>query len=243
MQPIGRIDTHSHILPGIDDGCVNVIDTLNCVRQFMIAGYVGTICTPHVNPRHYPNITPTRIREWVQELQTLLTTHGLEYRLWPGGELAIAEDNWSLFEAQGIPTLGNSRAILMDWWESTWPAFADVFMDRLQAEGYQPILAHPERMQIPRLELQRLVDDLTDRGVWLQGNFNSFSGGEGQQAQELSHGWLQEGRYHILASDAHQPRRLEGRFAGLQVAIDLVGAERVEELVARRTGLLARGGT
>lgn len=241
VELTGRVDTHSHILPGIDDGCVNLMDSLNCVRQFIAAGYAGTICTPHINPEVYPANTPTRIRWLVDELQAALTVHGLNYRLWPGGELTISPGNLELYERGGIPTLGNSRAILMDWWDNFWPDFAEEFLDRLQADGYQPILAHPERMQLPRPELERLVDHLTERGVWLQGNFNSLSGGEGAQAQELGQRWLQEGRYYILASDAHQPKRLEGRFAGLQVAIDLVGADRVEELTAKRTGMLALG--
>lgn len=241
MDPIGRIDTHSHILPGIDDGCINVTDSLSCIRQFIEMGYAGTICTPHVNVKDYPENTPTRIRQWVEELRDILVSHGLNYQLWAGGELSLNNNVIELLDRGGIPTLGNSRAVLMDWWQPVWPDFADKFLDRLQADGYQSILAHPERMQLPVRELQLLIETLSDRGVWLQGNFNSLSGNEGRQAEELSHRWLQEGRYYILASDAHQPNRLEGRFAGLQVAIDLVGAERVQEMIATRTGLIARG--
>lgn len=240
MEPAGRIDVHSHILPGIDDGCPSVSESLACIRQFIAAGYVGTICTPHVSARLYPRNTPQRIREWVAELQAVLAENEINYQLWPGGEVVMAPDNWNWFERDGFPTLGNSRAILMDWWGPTWPEFADPFLDRLLAAGYQPILAHPERMKLPVPELHQLINSLTERGVWLQGNLNSLSGGEGSVSQELSRSWLQEGRYHILASDSHHPERLVGRFAGLQAAIDLVGDEQITELIARRTGELVR---
>lgn len=240
MESVGRIDVHSHILPGIDDGCPSVSESLDCIRQFMAAGYVGTVCTPHVSPRLYPRNTPQQIREWVSELQTVLNDNGISYQLWAGGEVVMAPDNWDWFEKTGFPTLGSSRAILMDWWGPAWPDFADPFLDRLMGAGYQPILAHPERMKLPLVELHRLVESLSNRGVWLQGNFNSLSGGEGTQSQELSQLWLQEGRYHILASDTHHPERTAGRFAGLQAAIDLVGEEQVTELIARRTGELIR---
>ncbi len=235
MLPIGRIDSHSHILPGIDDGCPDIEASLACVRQFIAAGYVGTICTPHVIPKAYPENTPERIRTWVTALQAEITQEGLEYQVWPGGEFVLAKENWEYFERDGVPTLANSRATLMDWWGPSWPDFADPTIDRLLAEGYQPILAHPERMKLRESELRDLVDSLTARGVWLQGNLNSLSGGEGPFSQMLSQAWLKGGRYKLLASDAHHPDRLAGRFAGLQVAIDLVGQDRVTELVQHRT--------
>jgi protein-tyrosine phosphatase len=238
MLVSGRVDSHSHILPGIDDGCPDLEASLACVRQFIAAGYVGTICTPHVIPKLYPRNTPNQIRVWVAELQAELTRQGLDYQLWAGGEFVLAPENWEFFEQNGVPTLGRSRAVLMDWWGATWPDHADVTIDRLLAEGYQPILAHPERMKLPEAKLHALVDSLTARGVWLQGNLNSLSGGEGAQSQALGHDWLQNGRYYLLASDAHHPERLDGRFAGLQVAIDLVGLEQVTELVSRRTRAL-----
>ena len=238
MPVPGRIDTHSHILPGIDDGCPDLEASLECVRQFIAQGYAGTICTPHVIPGLYPRNQPAQIREWVAELQRELIRHGLDYQLWAGGESVLEADNWNSFERHGVPTLADSQAVLMDWWGAAWPPFADATIDRLLSEGYQPILAHPERMLLPVPELEQLVRSLNERGVWLQGNLNSLSGGEGTQAQRLSQAWLQSGVYHLLASDAHHPERLTGRFSGLQVAIDLVGADQVTELVAHRTRAL-----
>ena len=235
MLKPGRIDTHSHILPGIDDGCPDVETSLACVRQFIAAGYAGTICTPHVIPHEYPRNTPRQIRVWVTELQAEITRQGLDYQVWPGGEFVLDPDNWQWFERDDVPTLGHSRATLMDWWGAAWPDFADATIDRLLAAGYQPILAHPERMKLPESRLHDLVKSLAARGVWLQGNLNSLSGGEGVKAQALSRTWLQLGRYQLLASDTHHPERLAGRFAGLQVAIDLVGIEQVTELVEHRT--------
>ncbi|MGB1125501.1 MAG: CpsB/CapC family capsule biosynthesis tyrosine phosphatase, partial [Phycisphaeraceae bacterium] len=52
--PPGRIDIHSHILPGIDDGCTTVAESLESVRVLKAYGYVGTICTPHCWPNSYP---------------------------------------------------------------------------------------------------------------------------------------------------------------------------------------------
>ena len=238
MKSLGRLDILSHILPGIDDGCPDLEATLKCVRQFVAAGYGGTICTPHIIPGSYPRNTPRQVREWVAGLQAELTRNEIDYQVWAGGELTLAADNWDWFERDGIPTLGSSRAVLMDWWGASWPDFADHTMDRLLDSGYQPILAHPERMRLPVDELLELVKSLASRGVWLQGNLNSLSGGEGNLSRELSQAWLQAGQYRFLASDTHHPDRMAGRLDGLQVAIDLIGEEQVHELVAVRTHLL-----
>lgn len=241
MNTRGRIDTHSHILPGIDDGCPDLADSLTCVRQFIAAGYAGTICTPHILPRTFPLNTPTRIREWVAALQEAVNGAGLHYQLWAGGEVTLAPDNWKTFEQHGVPTLGASNAVLVDYWGDSWPAFADDVINRLQAEGYQPILAHPERMKLPVKDLEQLVATLSARGVWLQGNLNCLSGGEGDQAQWLSQTWLKAGLYDLLASDTHHSQRMTGRLVGLQTAIELVGASRVAELTIERTGKIATG--
>ena len=35
----GRIDTHAHLLPGVDDGCTTVADSIAAARQMVAAGY------------------------------------------------------------------------------------------------------------------------------------------------------------------------------------------------------------
>ena len=45
---IGRIDVHSHLLPGVDDGCRDVAESIACARKMVEAGYTHSYCTPHV---------------------------------------------------------------------------------------------------------------------------------------------------------------------------------------------------
>jgi hypothetical protein len=67
--------------------------------------------------------------------------------------------------------------------------------------------------------------------VRLQGNLNCFSGGEGPAAAALARRLLREGRYFVLGSDLHDPKRSEGRFEGLAMATIEAGPEKVEELI------------
>ena len=232
--PRGRIDLHSHLLPGIDDGCRTLDESIECVKRLMARGYVGTVCTPHVMRSLFPNNTPGPIAAAVAVLQEQLREAGLDYLVWPGGELRVTADTISWVETGGVPTLGNSRAVLMDWWDADWPKYADDVFDYFLERGYQPILAHPERMHLPDAELFAVLESLQNRGVLLQGNFNSMSGGEGVSAAVRLEKLLSTDRYHLMACDMHRPDSLKGRFAGLDLLERTIGPERVALYLEQR---------
>lgn len=230
----GRIDLHSHLLPGIDDGCWNIAESVACVRSLVQHGFVGTVCTPHIWLDEFPRNTPRNIAIWVDQLAKNLADLEIEYRVWPGGELRLEVNTIAALQSQGVPTLADSRYVLTDYWGRRWPAYADDALDYLVQQGYQPILAHPERMGLAEDELEELLSSLTRRGILLQGNLNSLSGGEGPQAQQRMHAWLAEGRYWLLATDMHGPDTLPGRMAGIDTAEKDFGEATVAQMLGAR---------
>jgi protein-tyrosine phosphatase len=50
-----RVDLHSHVLPGMDDGSPSMTESLNMLNEMVKAGYTKIITTPHVNSDVYPN--------------------------------------------------------------------------------------------------------------------------------------------------------------------------------------------
>lgn len=237
----GRLDLHCHILPGIDDGCRTLDQSLECVRAWQQAGFVGSVCTPHVGTTWYPDNTPDVIFGWVVDLRRELRRAGIDYALWAGAELRLSERVMAWMQRWGVPTLANGRSVLIDWWGNDWPHFCDDAIDYLLEQGYQPILAHPERMGLSGEELKALSERLVAKGVLLQGNFNSLSGGEGENALRLSQDWLSQSSYYFLASDTHEPNSVPGRLAGLTSALESIGAEAVAELTETRTRAILSG--
>lgn len=230
----GFIDLHSHLLPGVDDGCRDIDQTLDCVRKLMAEGFVGSVCTPHVGPNWYDHNTPDNIARWLPELRQQLDEAGLNYQIWDGGEVRLSKETIEWFSFWGLPTLGPGKCVLVDWWGQDWPAFCEETCQYLLDNGYQPILAHPERMGLTERLLDLVIDRLGRMGVWLQGNLNSLSGGEGRLAQERSLRLLRDERYFVLASDTHDPAGLAGRFRGLQAVEEEVGLEQLAILLDRR---------
>lgn len=231
-MPTGLIDLHSHLLPGIDDGCQDLTQTVLCVTSLRMAGFVGSVCTPHIVARLYPRNVPDNIHRQVQWLSGELARRDMDYQLWAGGEVRIARDAVNWMTDQGVPTLGPGRCVLIDWWGNDWPPFCDEVCQFLLDERYQPVLAHPERMGLEETQLLTLLEDLQRRGVWLQGNLNSFAGGEGPEARDLARTLLAAGRYVALASDTHGPDSVRGRRDGLRLVREEFGADVVQEMLA-----------
>jgi transposase len=76
VSPTGLIDLHSHLLPGIDDGCPTFEESLACVRTLLNYGFTGTVCTPHVGMCIFPENTPAKIATQVGALQQQLSAAG-----------------------------------------------------------------------------------------------------------------------------------------------------------------------
>lgn len=212
----GRIDMHSHLLPGVDDGCANFEDSLACIERLVAAGFVGTICTPHIVPDMFPANTPANINLLVNNFQQDLIEAGIDYRLWAGGELRISATIIDWMKNHGVPTVANSRCVLMDFWADKWPKWSIKTFEWLLAENYQPILAHPERIKCCYNDPKKL-GEIVKMGVWLQGNCRSMTGEDGYGADQLIRQLLKAGRYAFLALDMHGPNSLEARLDGMQL--------------------------
>ena len=214
VPPTGRIDIHSHILPGLDDGCRDLNESLACVQRLREAGFVGSICTPHVWIDMFPDNVPQRIAAETQRLQRELHDRGIDYTLWPGAEVRLYDGIIDWFKAYGVPTLAESRCVLVDFWDQVWPRWAESVFGWPLEHDYQPILAHPERMPA-RQNLDAHLAKLEAMGVWLQGNALCMTGEEGYHADHFVRQLLAQNRYKLIALDMHRPETLDARLDGL----------------------------
>ncbi|BAM04086.1 tyrosine-protein phosphatase [Phycisphaera mikurensis] len=231
--PAGRIDLHSHLLPGLDDGCRNLADSLACVRGLLAMGYRGAACTPHFWPAQFPAVSAALVAERVAALQRAIDREKLLFRVWPGGEVRLFEDADKWMNLHGFPILGGAgggrTAVLIDSWRGDWPRHCDRTVDAILARGLTPVLAHPERSPT-RFGFGRLLDRLARRGVLLQGNLRSFGGGEGPRALSLARSFLRDGRYACVASDTHRAEGIQDRRRGLEALADETDADTLRRL-------------
>jgi len=228
--PVGRVDVHSHLLPGIDDGCQTVEESLACARVLVGQGYTHSFCTPHVWPS-LPGNTAENIRRRVADLQAALDAASIPLRLLPGGEINLREDTLQTAPDALVSFGMAGRFVLMDLWADTIPPFFAPNVRWLQSQGATVILAHPERMRAVQTDPE-LADYFVELGLLLQGNLQCFGDPPHMDTRRVAERYLAEGRYFLLGSDLHNLKSLPMRMAGLQRATELAGEEAVWELTS-----------
>ncbi|MDB5171796.1 MAG: hypothetical protein JWN51_569 [Phycisphaerales bacterium] len=225
---IGRIDVHSHLLPGIDDGCQTLEESLACARMLVEAGYTHSFCTPHIWP-NLPDNNTSVITERVAKLQRELDEAAIPLRLFPGGEINLRPDTADL-SAEDVVTYGMCRRhVLFDLWAEKIPAFFEPAVKHLQSMGLTTILAHPERMRAVQDD-PGLADYFAEMGILMQGNLQCLGDPPTTQTRQVAEQFLAEDRYFMLGSDLHNLKSLPLRLKGLRRAIEAVGEDKVRQL-------------
>jgi protein-tyrosine phosphatase len=227
------IDLHSHILPGIDDGATDLDVSLEMARIAVADGVEVQACTPHILPGLYHNTGP-QIRAATWELQQQLDAHGIPLQLITGADAHLVPDMAGGLRSGHILSLADTRYVLVEPPHHVAPLRLEEFFFGLLLAGYVPILTHPERLTWIEQHYPTMVR-LFDAGVWMQITAGSLTGAFGRAPRYWSERMLNEGRVHILASDAHginrrRPNLGEGRAA----AAKWVGEAEAENLVLTR---------
>src|SRR2546426_10570886 len=128
------IDTHLHILPGVDDGPETIEESLALARALVQEGIHSAIATPHYNDV-YPRRSAGEIRERVYALQQALDRQGIPLRLFAGHEALIKAGLAEDIQAGRLATLNSSCYLLLELWNSQWLPETERVIFELQAYG------------------------------------------------------------------------------------------------------------
>jgi protein-tyrosine phosphatase len=226
------IDTHSHILPGVDDGAANLGESLAMARFAVAEGVRGMLTTSHSAEWLARGRLP-RMEAEVAVVQTALDAAAIPLRLWPGLEIYLTPETPAHLAAGRLWSLAGSRYVLVEVDFQPWPPFAESVLFQLQVAGWWPILAHPERY-IPIQHDPTIMLRLAERGILGQVTALSLTGGNGPAVRDCALTLLEYGLAQILASDGHgvgAGRRQPTIAAGLAVAAERLGTEAAHALV------------
>jgi protein-tyrosine phosphatase len=227
---MNRIDVHCHFLPGLDDGCVNPAESLECLRVMVAAGYSRIFCTPHCGTAMFADPTTADVAKRVEALDALARSEKIPIELRPGGELRLNPHLAEALPKLGCPTFGHSgKYVLADHWEDTWPTWTNRAIEWLQNRGYTVIIAHPERMPA-LLSGQTTLEEIARLGVLFQGNLGPIGGNDHPSIVALAQRFLMEDRYFMVGTDGHHTSHLSARLQGLEKIEQLAGTKKLDEL-------------
>lgn len=196
------IDTHCHLLYGLDDGPRHAAESAELARALVDAGVAHVVCTPHVS-RRYPTRT-VDAQERVEALRSLLAGADVELTLDLAGEigpgLLVTLDDDDL-RARAIA----GRALLVELEPDTAAPFVELATARARTLDLVPVFAHPERSRAVQRD-PAVMTDARDAGALTQVVASSVAGSWGESVHRAAWELLHSGDIDILASDAHRVR-------------------------------------
>lgn len=197
-----KIDFHSHIIPGIDDGATDTDNAVELVRAMKEWGFEKITCTPHINAL-YPN-TPSDIERGYDALLSALEDGHVDIRLAMSAEYRLVPETWpEVLEKNWIMPIEDSYILtelpISKPEEMGYIKPLEEFR-KLIAMGLTPILPHPERyFYLSHRELMKFVEE----GVVIQCNYGSLAGLYGAAVQERTRELVKEGVVTLYGTDMH----------------------------------------
>ncbi|KLJ00722.1 capsular biosynthesis protein [Luteimonas sp. FCS-9] len=233
-------DLHCHLLPGIDDGAVDLDMALEMARMAVADGIEVTACTPHIYPGLYENTGP-QIRAAIAALQAQLDAAGIALRLVEGADVHLTPTLVDGIRSGRIPTLAGSRYLLFEPPHHVAPPRLEEVLFELMTAGYVPVITHPERLSWVEQHYDLFVR-VAGRGPLIQITAGALTGRYGRRVKYWADRFVGEGHAHVIATDAHHPRRRPPLLAeAREAAAALVGAVEADHLVRTRPQAIVRG--
>lgn len=234
------IDLHAHILPDVDDGPLDLEESLDMIR----AGYregIDTVCaTPHLLERPGQG----RIDLFVQRLEQLkdgIKAEGLPVNVLLGAEVYFQPDMERVLDYPLLTINGTGKYLLTEFPMQSIPQGADRVIFNLIMSGTIPIVAHPER-NLSVLKDESVLEPFVHSGALLQINASSLDGRFGKGVKKCALSLLKKGLVQLIGSDAHnasdRPVSLQ---SAVETASQVIGEGQAQDLVTRHPHRILSG--
>lgn len=169
---MSEVDSHCHIVPGLDDGAHDEKMSIAIAHLLLELGVRKVVATPHVISDIYPNTTG-QIVDAVEKLQRVLAEAGLPLQVIPGAEYYAEKELLRRIETNDLLCWGEQRYVLFESPVEREPMLLDEVVFSLKSAGYTPLLAHAERYRFLQNSPHR-YRDLRRMGAHFQVNHPSF---------------------------------------------------------------------
>jgi protein-tyrosine phosphatase len=199
-------DMHSHLIPGIDDGAVDTVDSIELINGLHDLGYERFIATPHILWDIFKNNSAT-IDPAYKNLQSALAENHKNVQIKYAAEYFLDYHVDELMEDE-IPLLTiKDNMVLVEFSFISAPLDLKEKLFSLQMAGYQPVIAHPERY-VYFGKGKEYYEELREAGYFLQVNLLSLTGYYGKLPQEIAQMMVKNKFVDFLGTDLHHVRHL-----------------------------------
>ncbi len=204
---IGRlkVDIHSHLIPGIDDGAQDMDQSIAMLNKFQSMGFKKVVTTPHVMTDSFPN-TNEIILNGLDELRKEAKRHGLTIEIEAAAEYYFDETLMPKISNKELLTFGDNY-VLVEFAFHSKPQFLEELFFELKSKGYRPVIAHFERYMYFLGNIEKAIE-WRKNGVNIQINLNSLSGQYGPEIKKQAEKLIDAGEFDFVGTDCHRIEHL-----------------------------------
>lgn len=200
-------DIHSHILPGIDDGSPDVETSLCLIDGLIKLGITSSIATPHIIGDIYRNNAET-IGAALDKLRKALAEKKINFRVNAAAEYMLDDYFLALLKNKTPLLTLKDNKVLTEFSYAEKPYNIQQMVFSIITEGYQPLLAHPERYRYFHHDFKQ-YHLLKDLGFLLQVNLLSLTGYYGKPVAKAAAYIIKNDLTSFTATDLHHDRHLQ----------------------------------
>jgi protein-tyrosine phosphatase len=228
------IDIHCHILPDVDDGAVNLAESIKMAKIAHADGIAKIVATPHISGL---SINRQFLVIFHALLSRFLKEQFIPVDIVLGGEVSVYLDSSEF----NLHTINGTQYILIELPASHLPKNTAEILFNLIVNGHYPIIAHPERNRSILEEPDKLFNLLTQQ-VLIQITAGSITGMFGPDSRACARFLLRKGLVSFIASDAHDAaNRRPVLSEGLEAAGKIIGKDNALKLVTENPEAMLAG--
>lgn len=226
IDEITRVDIHSHLVPGVDDGARTLEDSLESIGRMVDLGVRAIVTTPHFNASLLGGpMGVARIEEVEAAFSELSEAVRKQYPdVWLARGFEIMMDDPDPDLSDPRLRMAGTDFVLIEWPSMQVPPGTESAVRRLVSRGWHPIVAHPERYRAPQAMVP-LAQSWKNAGAFLQVNIGSLVGRYGARAERRAWELLQAGKADYLASDHHGRPHIELQLDEVVAKLEERGAD------------------
>ena len=196
-------DIHCHVLPYVDDGAEHSAE----MEELLVSSAkqnVRVLClTPHFRSGMFTSEDEAVLRRF-EQAKAFVEEQDLPLKLYLGREYYCDKEFLERLEAGKILPMGGGKTLLMEFSSRYDLETILKYLERVQKEGYRPLVAHVERYPAANSDTDE-VKRLIAAGAMIQVNAGSLLGREGHRQKAFGWKLVKQGLVDVVASDCHDP--------------------------------------
>ena len=194
------IDIHTHILPFVDDGSIDINLSLEMLKECVHQGITDIFFTPHF--RRMYKLPPHILKGEFEKFKNIVKSANIPVNLYLGQEIFIDNNYKQTFVSNRVLTMNDTKFVLVEFDYETDVDMPDIIYE-LKVLGYTPIIAHYERYLMSDIETAFEIKTL---GGLIQINADSIVGKTKRYYAGLIKKLFKNNLVDFVASDIHYNR-------------------------------------